>query len=286
VSRCLTEEACQRVPPRGVRSRMLQRPFRGGGLYIGDEADEAVVAALRRGAIQQVTLDDAFIGEAPHAAAEALDGPGCGVARGAIENAHHVAPGLVRAHLADDRQPLVQPRQEPRQMAGIAACPQLGDRLRIPRPEARIAADAAARPRRGKTRFGALGDQRALELRHRAQHLQREHALRRRGIDGVAQAAEMRTGGLQLFDDGEQMGDRPGKTVEPHDDQRLPGPDVAQEARQHRAAAIGAGGMLLDDHVAAGGAQLVALRIGALILGGDAGIADEARGGASARHPR
>jgi hypothetical protein len=77
----------------------------------------------------------------------------------------------------------------------------------------------------------------------------------------------MRAFRLQLLDDGEQVADGSGQTVEPHHDQGLGGTDLAQQARQHRSGAIGAGGVLLAHRVAACGAQLVELRIGALFLG-------------------
>ena len=92
---------------------------------------------------------------------------------------------------------------------------------------------------------------------------------------GIAQAAEMRALRLELLDDGEQVADRAGEAVEPDHDQGLAGADLAQQARQHRPAAIGAGGVLLEHRGAAGGAQLVELRIGALFLGGDPRIADQ-----------
>jgi hypothetical protein len=73
------------------------------------------------------------------------------------------------------------------------------------------------------------------------------------------------------------MADRAGKPVEPDDDQRVAGGDIAQQARQHRARAVGAGGVFLVYGGAAGGAQFVGLRIGALFLGRDAGVADQCR---------
>jgi hypothetical protein len=112
------------------------------------------------------------------------------------------------------------------------------------------------------------GDQSPFEMGDGAQHLQREHALRCRGVDRVAQAAEMRTIGFELLDDGEQMADRAGEAVEPNHDQDLAGADLAQQARQHRPGAIGTGGVLFVHRVAAGGAQFVELRVGALFLGG------------------
>ena len=82
-----------------------------------------------------------------------------------------------------------------------------------------------------------------------------------------------------MFNDGQQVADRAGETIEPDHDQGFAGTDFAQQARQHGSAAIGAGGMLLEDCGAAGGAQFVKLRIGALFLGGDACVADQAAGG-------
>ena len=54
-----------------------------------------------------------------------------------------------------------------------------------------------------------------------------------------------------------------------------PGRHVADEARQDWSAAIGTRGVLLEDTSAAGRAQFVELRIRALVLGGDARIADQ-----------
>ena len=54
-----------------------------------------------------------------------------------------------------------------------------------------------------------------------------------------------------------------------------PGGNVAQQARQHGPAAIGAGGVLFEDRGATGGAQFVELRIRALFVGG-ARVADQA----------
>ncbi len=91
----------------------------------------------------------------------------------------------------------------------------------------------------------------------------------------------MPTAGFELFDDGEQVADRAGEAIEPDHDEGLAGADLAQQTCQHGAAAIGAGGVLLKDRVAAGGAQFVALWIGPLLLGGDPRIADQTawRGG-------
>ena len=161
------------------------------------------------------------------------------------------------------------------QMCRVAACPDLANGIPITGAQAGIAADATPAARSLKAGFGALGDQRAFELSDRPQHLQGEHPLRRGGVDRISQAAKMPTAGLELFDDSEQVADRAGEAIEPDHDEGLPGADLAQQTRQHGTAAIGAGGVLLEDRVATGGAQFVALRIGTLLLGGDPRIADQ-----------
>jgi hypothetical protein len=72
------------------------------------------------------------------------------------------------------------------------------------------------------------------------------------------------------------MADRTGEAVEADHDEGLAGGDVAQEARQHRPAAVGARGMLFEYGAAARGTQFVELRVGALVLGGHPRVADQA----------
>jgi hypothetical protein len=69
--------------------------------------------------------------------------------------------------------------------------------------------------------------------------------------------------------------------VELDHDQGLAGADLAEQARQRRPGAIGAGGrVFLAYRVAVGGAQLVGLRIGALFFGRDPRVADHTTCGA------
>jgi hypothetical protein len=50
----------------------------------------------------------------------------------------------------------------------------------------------------------------------------------------------MGAAGLELLDDDQPVADRTGEALEPYNDQRFTGSDVAQQARQHRAASMGA----------------------------------------------
>jgi hypothetical protein len=92
---------------------------------------------------------------------------------------------------------------------------------------------------------------------------------------GSWQAAEMRASGFELFDDREEMADRAGEAIKPDHYQGFAWADLVQQARQHRPAPVCAGGMLLKRGGAAGGAQLVELRIGALFLGRNPRIANQ-----------
>ena len=91
----------------------------------------------------------------------------------------------------------------------------------------------------------------------------------------------MRAGGPELLDDREEMADRAGQAIEPDHEQGFAWADLVQQARQHWPAAVCAGGVLLEHRGAAGRAQLVELRIGALFLGRDPRIANQTawRGG-------
>ena len=69
--------------------------------------------------------------------------------------------------------------------------------------------------------LGAFADQGALELGRGAQNLQRELALRGSGVDRVLNGTEEGALGLQPLDHLQQMRQRPRKSVDPHDDQRV-----------------------------------------------------------------
>ena len=205
--------------------------------------------------------------------AQPLDGPSRRLP--VVQDPHDIPPWLVGPHASNGRQPGVKPLQNAGQMGSITARAHFADSVWVSGTQAGIAADAAAHACRVQAGFGALGDQRALELGDGTEHLQGEHALRRRGINRIAQATKMGPASLKLLDDAQQVADRAGKAVEPHHDQRFTGGDVAQQARQHRPAAVGAGGVLLEDCGATCSAEFVALRVGALFVGRDPRITDQ-----------
>jgi hypothetical protein len=120
---------------------------------------------------------------------------------------------------------------------------------------------------RTHTGLGALRDQRPLELGHGTEHLQREHALWRRGVDRIAQRPEMRPPRLEILNHHKQVAHRARQAVEPHNHQDVAGADLAHQAGQHRPGPRGAGSVLLVQDLAAGGPQLVDLGVRRLFLG-------------------
>ena len=124
---------------------------------------------MRPGPVQQACLDDAFVGQPPHGAAQSLDGP---VGPSAlVQDPNHIAPRLGRAHPPHRRQPIVQLGQNTLEMGGVSASANLSDGIRIAGTQTRIAADATAATGGEQAGFGAFGDQRPLKLGDRAQHL-------------------------------------------------------------------------------------------------------------------
>jgi hypothetical protein len=97
-----------------------------------------------------------------------------------VQDPHDISPWLAGPHASNGRQPGVKPRQNAGQMGSIAARAHFADGVWVSSTQPGIAADAAAHACRVQAGFGALGNQRALELGDGTKHLQGEHTLRRR----------------------------------------------------------------------------------------------------------
>ena len=264
---------------------VAQAEIRFGRGEAGDERHQPVLRRSPRRAPDQFDFGEFFLRQPVDGAAQLLDRP-CLAAR--VQHAHDVVPTVFGAQAAHERQPVGGGGDEIGEIDAPARRRSNADRFRTPFAQARITRQATAGARGLHAGLGALGDQRALELGDRAEHLQREHALRRRGVDGIAQRAEMRALRLELLDEGEQVADRAGEAVEAHDDEDVAGGDLAHELGEDGPGARGAGAVFLVDDVASGGAQFVDLGVGRLLLGGDAGVAEKANGGGAfgARHGR
>ena len=284
VSKCLTDDGCHRVPPRGVRSRMASSwaaicwSVRSGAAALMPATRRTSRSSLGWGRARSSSLASMMPSSASRrtvrrsrSTVQGLPRPARG--SGPARRRPRAGSGASAARSAA-RSPL---RQDAVQMRGIAARPDLADGVRVAGAQARIAADPAAARAAFRPDFGALGDQRAFELGDGAQHLQARTCLAawwyrsdRAGCGNARRAASScsMTASRWLT----ERARRSSRTTT----RVSPAADLAQQARQHRPAAIGAGGVLFEDRGAAGGAQFVELRIGALFLGGDARVADQA----------
>jgi hypothetical protein len=130
---------------------------------------QAVIRALPTRAVQQLRLDDPFPGQPVHGASEPLNGPGLGLV--AVQHADDITPRLLGPHPPDRGQPGIELGEDAVQVGGVAAGTQLADCRRVAGAEPWIAADPAAATSCEQPGFGALGNQRALELRDGAEHL-------------------------------------------------------------------------------------------------------------------
>lgn len=118
-----------------------------------------------------------------------------------------------------------------------------------------------------------------LELSDRTEDLEGEHALRRRGVDRIAQRAEVGTAVGQLLDDGEEVADGPRQAIEADDDQDVASADLSQQPGEGRAGARGTRSVFDDEIAASGCTKLLGLGVGLLFFGGDTGIAHQTAAG-------
>ena len=187
----------------------------------GDPGDERHQTILRRPAgraLDQFRRRQALAHEPAHRAAQPLDGPLLALV---VEHADHVAPAVLRPHPLHGRQEARSGGEQVAEIDAIARRGDRSDRLAALFAQPWIAGELAARLGRLDAGLRALGDQRPLELGDGAEHLQGKHALRRRGVDRIAQGPKMRAALLERFDHLQQMADRARQPVEAHDDEHL-----------------------------------------------------------------
>jgi hypothetical protein len=107
------------------------------------------------------------------------------------------------ASRCDPRHGRIAGADEPRRPANARPGRQRGPYSRLalrrqPGPPERLAAPGALRPRPGDARGDSLLDDRALELREHAEHLEERLAGRRAGIDALAIEVQVNPGAVQL----------------------------------------------------------------------------------------
>lgn len=203
---------------------LLQRPVWCCRFDACHQLNQSIVACLRSRTIQQCRLDHSFRYEPAYGSAKPLNSPRRAIA--AIQDSDDIAPWLVWPHPTDCWQPGFELFEDTIEVGGGTAGPDLPDRVRVTGAQPGIAANPATRPGGVQPGLGALGDERPFELRDGPENLQGEHALRRGGIYRIVQTAEMRTTGFELFDDSEQVANRPGEPVKADDNQRFARTDL------------------------------------------------------------
>ena len=133
----------------------------------------------------------------------------------------------------------------------------------------------------------ALADDVALHLGEGGLDLQEGAARRRGGVHGRVQRAESDPALAERVDEGDELAGEAAEPVEVEDDEDVAGAQVVEAGGEVRAIGGGAGGVILEHALAAGGVERVELAVEDLAPfgGGDAGVADEAHGVCSPEKP-
>jgi hypothetical protein len=134
---------------------------------------------------------------------------------------------------------------------------------------------AAACPCRRQARSGAFADQVALERGQRAAPVEHQAATDRRGVDVLLHAAQADAGGVQWFDQGDQVFKRTPQPIQPPDHHGVASAQDGHEGGQANALGLGPAGRVLNHTLAAGLLQGIALQVQVLVVGRHAGIANQ-----------
>ena len=95
-------------------------------------------------------------------------------------------------------------------------------------------------------------------------------------VDGFLHAPETDTSGAEVIGPGDEVLERPTEAIKAPHDQGVPGAKVGERLCEVRSLGAAAGGVF-EDPVATGLGQCVALEVEGLVVGGDAGVADQHR---------
>ena len=140
------------------------------------------------------------------------------------------------------------------------------------------AAGAALGTGRGEAGHGPFTDHVALEFGERGHHDEEEFPLPGRTVgsrQGSGENAQADSPVVEAVGDGEHFLHRPAEAVQFPDAQGVRRPEMVECFNETRAGGGAAGDLVLEDPAAAGGFEGVALELGVLSVGGDAGVADE-----------
>jgi len=110
----------------------------------------------------------------------------------------------------------------------------------------------------GEAVVGAFDDEVVLE---RGEHVEEQPAAGCGGVDALGQGAQPDLAGLQVVGEGLEVAHRAAEPVQLGDHQRVAGPQIVQRLLKRRPFGEGAGGVVGEDLVAAGGGQRVGLGV-------------------------
>jgi hypothetical protein len=139
------------------------------------------------------------------------------------------------------------------------------------RPTAAAAASPSGRQPSGR----ALADEVAFELGQGREDVEDELAAGGGGVDRLLQAAEPDAAPGQAGDGLDQVPQGAAEAVQLPDDQGVAGPQLVQELLEGGPVGAGAAGLLGEHPIAASPLEGVDLKVGLLVGGGDAGIAEQ-----------
>ena len=124
--------------------------------------------------------------------------------------------------------------------------------------------------------FGAFADESAFELCEGSEEVEDEPPAARISVDGLLQAPEAYAAGAEVLGPGDEVLERTAEAVEAPDDQGVSGPKVGERLRKVRSLGGAARGVF-EDPVATGFGERIAFEVEGLVVGGDAGVADQHR---------
>ena len=131
---------------------------------------------------------------------------------------------------------------------------------------------------RSDTGSGALADERALELGQRAHHVEDQAPAGSRRVDALAQGAKVDASLAQIAHHVDQMRQRAAQTVEFPDHEHIAGLGGLQRTGQTGPFYDRARHLILEGLRTARSGEGAPLQVQVLVLGRDAGVADQHRG--------
>ena len=137
------------------------------------------------------------------------------------------------------------------------------------------ASDAATRASGAETGQGAFADQIAFKLRQRAEDMKDQLSAGGRGVDLLGERLKTDPTLVERADGFEKMGEGTAQPIQAPDDEHVTGPELLQGLVQTGSLGLGAADGIGERAFTPCLLESVTLEIEGLLLGGDAGVADQ-----------